>query len=109
MDITNYIPVGNRNAVTRKYLATVTGFSDRKVRREIEKANAKGETAIINLQDGNGYFIPDQNDVADCIALDVFVKTEETRILSNQRKLKGPRAMRARIRCLTTKSELPEH
>jgi len=56
--IENYIPVGHKNAVTREYLRTVTGLSDRKLRELIKKSN----TLILNLQDGKGYFIASKDE-----------------------------------------------
>lgn len=51
MDITNYIPYGKNNAVTRQKLCEITGLTDRKVRELIEKARHEGYI-IINNQDG---------------------------------------------------------
>lgn len=53
--ITDYIPTGRENAVTRTHLREVTGFTDRKVREEIEQARRNG-AIIINAQDGAGYY-----------------------------------------------------
>lgn len=53
--IADYIPTGRENAVTRSHLRTVTGFTDRKVREQIEQARRKG-AIIINTQDGAGYY-----------------------------------------------------
>lgn len=53
--ITDYIPTGRENAVTRVHLREVTGLPDRKVREEIEQARRKG-AIIINAQDGAGYY-----------------------------------------------------
>lgn len=53
--ITDYIPTGKENAVTRAYLRVVTGLPDRKIREEIEQARRKG-AIIINAQDGAGYY-----------------------------------------------------
>lgn len=56
--ITNFIPTGRENAVTRETLCTLTGLSDRKVRELIEQARRAG-AIIINRQDGKGYYISD--------------------------------------------------
>jgi DNA-binding transcriptional regulator LsrR (DeoR family) len=58
MNITDFIPEGKNNAITRKQLCNLTGLSDRKVRELIEQARRKGEI-IINAQDGAGYFKTD--------------------------------------------------
>ncbi len=54
-NITDFIPEGKNNAITRNQLCNLTGLSDRKVRELIEQARSKGEI-IINAQDGAGYF-----------------------------------------------------
>lgn len=56
MDITKFIPYGREHAVSRKYLAEITGMDDRQVRKLIE--DARRQVPIINLQDGEGYFRP---------------------------------------------------
>ena len=56
MKITDYIPVGKANAVTRAELVALTGISDRRVRRLIAEARVRG-VPIINNQDGRGYYI----------------------------------------------------
>ena len=53
--ITDYIPFGKENAVTRAHLRAATGLSDRKIREEIEQARRRG-AIIINAQDGAGYY-----------------------------------------------------
>lgn len=63
VDILSLIPVGRENAVTRKQLADQTGLNDRTVRELIEKA--RWTTAVINLQDGHGYYQPDASDLGE--------------------------------------------
>lgn len=48
---------GKQNAIPGSRLCELTGLSDRKVRAEIETLRREGHI-IVNLQDGNGYFIP---------------------------------------------------
>lgn len=62
MNITDYIPIGKENAITRAQLCALTGLSDRAVRQLIEVARIEGEV-IINNQDGKGYYI--SNDPED--------------------------------------------
>ena len=57
LNVIDYIPVGHKNAVTRQYLTTMTGLSDRTVREMIEK-ECTSEHPILNMQDGKGYFQP---------------------------------------------------
>lgn len=56
MNISDYIPYGQKNAVSRRRLVRITGLPDREVRELI--AIARRDTAIINLQNGGGYFRP---------------------------------------------------
>jgi len=58
MNITDYIPNGKANAVTREQLCAMTGLRDRAVRKLIEIARLDG-IAIVNAQDGRGYYISD--------------------------------------------------
>lgn len=55
----DYIPVGKENAVSRHYLATTTGFSDRFVRKEIENLRQAG-VVICSAFDykEKGYYLP---------------------------------------------------
>ena len=58
MNIREYIPKGQENAISRKNLCRRTGLSDRDLRAYIEKANQESDEPIICLLDGRGYFIP---------------------------------------------------
>lgn len=62
MNILQHIPEGKGKAVSRMQLRTLTGLSDRLVRKLIEDARNRGEI-IINDQDGNGYYR--SNDIND--------------------------------------------
>lgn len=73
-NIEEFIPFGSKNSVTRGQLCSLTGMSDRKVRREISLARRR--TPILNLQDGNGYYRPREDDVLE---LSRFIKQEEHR------------------------------
>lgn len=88
-DIKEYIPVGSENAVTRKYLSKVTGLSDRRVRHAIHEA--RRDIPILNLSDGNGYYIPDMNKQEDQIKLLRYVRQEENRLKSIGWALKAAR------------------
>lgn len=59
--IEELIPHGRDNAVTRLNLMAATGLNDREVRAHIEGARKHG-TVIINLQNGEGYFQPNEED-----------------------------------------------
>lgn len=54
MNIVDYIPYGEENAISRRALCKLTGLSDRAVREEISQA--RRNTPILSF--GGGYFIP---------------------------------------------------
>lgn len=56
MNIADYIPYGQRNAISRRKLSRITGLPDRTVRELI--GIARHETPILNFQNGGGYFRP---------------------------------------------------
>ena len=58
MNIVDLIPTGKANAVTREQLCSLTGLSDRTVRKLIEIARIEG-AIILNAQDGAGYYVSD--------------------------------------------------
>lgn len=89
--IMNLIPVGHENAVTRQQLCISTGMNDRRIRKAI--AEARREIIILNLQDGNGYYVPDMEDDVDKAELKRFVKQEEHRLKSIGWSLKAARRM----------------
>ena len=70
-NIAEVVPVGHANAVSRKYLSSKTGLSDRMLRRAIERSDAP----IINL--GYGYFIPDPADTVDLSEQDAYCAKEQ--------------------------------
>lgn len=84
MDILKFIPVGHRNAVTRKQLCIRTGLSDRKVRELIEKA-CTHEHPILNMQDGQGYFQPAENEIS---LVRLYRNQENSRTSSTRRRVK---------------------
>lgn len=54
------IPIGRKNAVRRKTLSMRLNLTDSELRKEIKKL--RQEYVILNLQDGNGYFRPSEED-----------------------------------------------
>ncbi len=60
INIVEYIPTGEKNAVSRAYLRAATGLTDRTVRSLIEAARRK--QPILNFQGGGGYFLPAENE-----------------------------------------------
>lgn len=61
--ILRYIPYGKENAISRKELCEKTGLGDRTVRELINKE--RESAVIINVQDGKGYYRPNEKDVDD--------------------------------------------
>ncbi len=57
MNIYNLIP--SDRYITREELVRCTGFSDRKVREEINKLRKKPETLIVSSSQGKGYKRPE--------------------------------------------------
>lgn len=89
MNITDFIPTGSSHAISRKELCNMVGISDRKMREEIH--NARRDMPILNLSNGDGYFIPDLTDDIDVALLKHYVKQEESRIKSTGWALKSAR------------------
>lgn len=88
-DILDYIPTGQRNAVTRSELCRRTGLTDRMMRDALHDAKLK--TPILNMQDGRGYFIPDMSTESDRLILKKHVRQEENRIKSTEDTLEVER------------------
>lgn len=81
MNITDYIPKGSANAVSRKKLCQITGLKDRVVRKMIEEA--RRSTIIISNNDGSGYWIYPENPTAkEKELLRKYVKLQESRAKS---------------------------
>jgi biotin operon repressor len=84
MNILDYIPKGKDNAVTRERLCSLTGMNDRAVREMISQA--RREAVIINLQNGDGYYIP-----TDRAEIERYVRQETARLKSIGWSLKAAR------------------
>lgn len=84
--ITNLIPHGQKNAITRKELCTQTGLSDRMVRLLIEKA--RKEYCILNLGDGGGYFQPEDTEKE---LIYIWIRQEMSRISKIEANLQEAR------------------
>ena len=87
MNISEFIPVGKENAISRSQLVKLTGLSDRIVRDMI--ALERRNTAILNLQNGAGYYIPSDSDRAE---IERFIKQEEARAKSIFWSLRGAKS-----------------
>lgn len=75
MNISDYIPFGKDNAISRKKLEKVTGLSDRDIREEI--AMARRNTVILNLH-GQGYFQPIEGEEDELVIK--YYKQESSRL-----------------------------
>lgn len=79
--ITDYIPQGCANAISRKSLCKITGLNDRAVRAMIEEA--RRETIIISNTDGTGYWVyPDNPTEHERELLEKYVRQQESRAKS---------------------------
>lgn len=86
IDIVQVIPVGHENAVTGRRLAQMLGIKQRDVRRLISKA--RKDHVIINLQDGEGYFLPDTNETCH---VHRWFNQESSRLRELDESLRGAR------------------
>lgn len=62
MNLLDFIPYGHDNAVTREELARLTHLPDRIIRAKIQ--DLRQHHAILNMQDGRGYFRPLESEYA---------------------------------------------
>lgn len=85
MNIVDFIPYGKENGVTRDQLKMLTGFTDRAVRKEIERLRTSG-VCILNHQNGTGYYRPNKDETA---YVKRYIRQEESRLKSIRRGLRG--------------------
>lgn len=79
--ISEYIPVGHENGLRLSELVGISGIPRRQVRRQIAREQAQG-TPIINLSDGCGYFLADnEQELRD------YVRQERSRIANEKKKV----------------------
>lgn len=74
VDVIKYIPFGKENAISRDKLTAELGCTDRTMRDLINKARKR--VVIINLQNGDGYYRPTDEDMEDVLR---YKKQEENR------------------------------
>jgi len=85
MNIIDYIPYGKDNAISRKELPKVSNINDDRItRNEVETARAN--YAILNMQDGKGYFRPTEKERDLALR---WKRQTEARICSLQKSLGG--------------------
>lgn len=90
--ITDYIPKGHKNAISRTQLSIRAGLCDRKCRSQIEQARQDGE---IILNTGEGYFIYSGRD--DDTYLNEYITKESHRFSSIGRTLRKLKKAKAKI------------
>lgn len=61
MDILSVLKKGRENGIPLRDLPRESGLDKRTARRSIEEA--RKEHAILNMQDGRGYFIPTEDEI----------------------------------------------
>ena len=86
INIVDYIPVGRENGLRANELASMLSITTRDVRRMISQA--RGKHVIINMQDGNGYFIPAENET---YVVGEWFNQETRRIRKTTEATKGAR------------------
>lgn len=87
INIIDHIPIGYKNAISRKELCKRLDMNDREVRKLINKA--REEYCICNHSDGAGYYVPEQ-----LSEINAYINQEEARIRSIFRALKGAKIAR---------------
>lgn len=92
MKITDFIPEGFENAISRKELCRLTGLKDRDMRSMIEAA--RRETIIISSCDGSGYWLfPNDPTDQEKQLLQKYVQQQERRAKSIFYALKPARKL----------------
>lgn len=84
--IKDYLLKGHENGRTLAELEMLTGKPGRIIRRQINEE--RRDTIILNLQDGQGYFLPDAGE-ADLVRR--WVKQEESRLKLHALSLRAGR------------------
>ena len=89
-DISEYVPYGAENAISRYDLLRVVrsvfgDVSDREMRRMLEHSRQNGNI-IINFQNGKGYFRPDCKE-----EIEKYIRQEEARAKTIHFNLKSAR------------------
>lgn len=82
--ITEIIPYGHDNAITRAELANRLGENDRVIRDGINKS----DELIINLQDGKGYFKPLPEEAP---LVEAWVKIMRSRVREENKRIRAAR------------------
>lgn len=89
MHIEDFVPVGHENAIKLNDLIAKTGLDNRKCRDMISRYNTRGEGLIINIQDGAGYFIPDETEQE---LVEIWMRLHISRIREEHKIIQAARA-----------------
>ena len=87
MNIIDFIPFGKENAITREQLRMITGMPDRKMRDLISEA--REEWPILNLQTGDGYYMPKEDRLSEIAEVKKWLKQEGNREKSINKTQRG--------------------
>lgn len=104
-DISEYVPYGADNAISRYDLLNVVRsafgeVSDREMRRMLEYSRQNGNI-IINFQNGKGYFRPDSKE-----EIEKYIRQEEARAKTIHFNLKSAKKALRRLEGQLTLDEL---
>ena len=104
-DISEYVPYGAENAISRHDLLNVVRsvfgeVSDREMRRMLEYSRQNGNI-IINFQNGKGYFRPDSKE-----EIEKYIRQEEARAKTIHFNLKSAKMALRRLEGQLTLDEL---
>ena len=104
-DISEYVPYGADNAISRHDLLNVVRsafgeVSDREMRRMLEYSRQNGNI-IINFQNGKGYFRPDSKE-----EIEKYIRQEEARAKTIHFNLKSAKRALRRLEGQLTLDEL---
>jgi hypothetical protein len=83
------IPAGRDNAIPIPELQRRTGYANRKLRALVAEINKSGEMAIVNMQDGRGYFVPETDE-----ELEEYINIEISRSREIEAKIRGLKRLR---------------
>lgn len=79
MDIKDFIPRGKENAISREMLRTLTGCSDREVRKMIREARLNHEGSfILSSSDVSGYWLSENLSEVRAFLLETYNRAENT-------------------------------
>lgn len=86
----NALGVGKQNAISRAEPSRITGYKDRRIREAIEAM--RYSKVIINLDNGDGYYIPDST-LQGRHEATAWIARQDRRIQSMKAATKGARRL----------------